>query len=190
MDQLEFLKLIVRLIEQANLEYMIVGSYASGYWGEPRSTYDVDIVVAFKASDLPALEKLFPIDQFYMSPQAALDAIAAAGQFNVIHPESGNKVDFMMQSNDSWGQQQLRHRKRVVFAPQFEAWIGAPEDVIISKMRYYREGGSDKHLRDIAGMMKVSSDLIDRGYIAKWAQDLDLMDIWQAILSRIGAAGK
>lgn len=53
-------------------------------------------------------------------------------------------------------------------------------------MLYYREGQSDKHLRDIAGMLKVSGDIIDRDYVTKWAQELDVLDIWQAILRRVG----
>lgn len=188
MDQLEFLKLVVHLLEQADLTYMIVGSYASGYWGEPRSTYDVDIVVAFAITDLPKLEKLFPPDQFYLSSRAAIDAIIAGSQFNVIHPDSGNKVDFMIENRTGWAGEQLARRKRVVFAPEFQAWVGAPEDVIISKMLYYREGASDKHLRDIAGMLKISGDQIDRAYVAKWAAELGVADIWQAILQRVGLA--
>ena len=44
----------------------------------------------------------------------------------------------------------------------------------------------DKHLRDIAGMLKVSRDIIDRAYVAGWAKELDVLDIWQAILQRVG----
>ena len=186
MDQLEFLKLVVQLVEQAHLNYMIVGSYASGYWGEPRSTYDVDIVVMLAATDLPLLERLFPPEQFYMSSRAALDAIIAKSQFNVIHPDSGNKVDFMIASETGWAKEQLARRRQVVFSPGFSAWVGASEDVIISKMLYYREGASDKHLRDITGMLKVSGDQIDRDYVTRWATELEVLDIWQAILKRVG----
>ncbi len=186
MDQLEFLKLVVHRLEKAGLTYMIVGSYASGYWGEPRSTYDVDIVVAFSVADLPTLEKLFPADQFYLSSRAAIDAIIARTQFNVIHPDSGNKVDFMIENRTGWAGEQLARRKRVTFSAGFQVWVGAPEDVIISKMLYYREGASDKHLRDIAGMLKVSGDQIDRDYVTRWAAELNVLDIWQAVLSRLG----
>lgn len=188
MDQLEFLKLVAGLLEKGNLPYMVVGSYASGFWGEPRSTYDLDVVISLRATDLPMLEKLFPPDEFYLSTRAALDAIISKTQFKVIHPDSGNKIDFMIESSGAWAEQQMAHRRRVTFAPGFDTWIGAPEDIIISKMLYFREGGSDKHTRDITGMLSVNGDVIDRGYVAKWARELDVLDIWQAILTRMGEA--
>lgn len=186
MDQLEFLKVVTQKLEQAGLRFMVVGSYASGYWGEPRSTYDLDVVVALAAEDLEAIQGAFPSDEYYLSPRAALDAVIARSQFNIIHPDSGNKIDVMIEQQSAWGKQQLARRRRVEFAKGFETWVGAPEDVILSKMLYYREGQSDKHLRDIAGMLKVSGDIIDREYIGKWARELDVLDIWQAILQRVG----
>ncbi len=52
-------------------------------------------------------------------------------------------------------------------------------------MEYYREGGSEKHLRDITGILKVSGDEIDRTYIDQWARRLDLNEIWKAIQERL-----
>lgn len=70
-------------------------------------------------------------------------------------------------------------------SPEQEAYFASPEDVIIKKMDFYREGGSEKHLRDITGILKISSDIIDIDYITKWADSLSLRDIWDAILKRI-----
>lgn len=187
MGQLEFLKLIVHLLDQADFRYMIVGSFASGYWGEPRTTYDVDVVISLSPDDLPLVVSLFPEADFYLSLPAAMDAIRRGGQFNVIHPESGNKVDFMVEEATDWGRQQIQRRKFVDFDEGFQCWVGAPEDIILSKLRYYQEGQSPKHLRDIAGMLKVSDAEIDRRYIADWADKLGVLDVWQAILSRLGA---
>ena len=64
--------------------------------------------------------------------------------------------------------------------------MARPEDVILSKMQYYKEGGSEKHLRDIAGMLKISGENIDFGYIASMVKRLDVEDVWQAILRRAG----
>ncbi len=185
MGQLEFLKLVVRILEQANLRYMLVGSYASGFWGEPRTTYDVDIVIALSPDNVPTIEAVFPSDGFYLSVEAALEAVQTGGQFNVIHPSSGNKIDFMIQSPTEWGRQQLGRRLRIEFEEGFHCYIGSPDDIILSKLLYFREGQSTKHLRDIAGMLRVSPDEIDRLYIATWAQKLGVLDIWQAILARL-----
>ena len=53
-------------------------------------------------------------------------------------------------------------------------------------MGHYREGGSEKHLRDIMGILKVSGDVVDRSYVTRWADQMGLADIWQAILARLG----
>jgi hypothetical protein len=188
MDQLEFLKIVADKLERAGLRFMVVGSYASGYWGEPRSTYDLDVVVALAAEDIGIVQRAFPESDYYLSSRAALDAVIARSQFNIIHPDSGNKIDVMIEQQSGWAKQQLARRRQVEFAKGFHTWVGAPEDIIISKMLYYREGQSDKHLRDIAGMLKVSRDIIDRDYVTKWAKELDVLDIWQAILQRVGMA--
>jgi len=64
-----------------------------------------------------------------------------------------------------------------------------PEDVILGKMWYYAEGGSDKHLRDITGMLRISGDQIDRDDIRNWADKLGLADIWQSIQAKMDAKG-
>ncbi len=67
----------------------------------------------------------------------------------------------------------------------FEANFASPEDIIIMKMRYFKEGGSEKHLRDIAGIMKISGSEIDRAYIADWAKKLAVSKIWMQIEQKL-----
>jgi hypothetical protein len=64
--------------------------------------------------------------------------------------------------------------------------FASAEDVIIRKMQYFQQGGSDKHVRDIAGVLKIRGDRLDRHYIAEWADRLALRDVWELILTRAG----
>jgi hypothetical protein len=66
-----------------------------------------------------------------------------------------------------------------------EAVFASPEDVILKKMEYFKAGGSDKHLRDIVGILKVSTEQMDRSYITLWAERLGLADIWIGIVERL-----
>ena len=91
----------------------------------------------------------------------------------------------MISGRDDWSQMQLQRAKKVQLLPDLEGNASSPEDVIISKMRYYQEGGSDKHLRDSAGVLVVQGDRIDRSYIEHWVQHFGLTAIWNAILKRI-----
>jgi hypothetical protein len=59
--------------------------------------------------------------------------------------------------------------------------VASPEDIILMKLRYFTAGGSDKHLRDIAGMLRVMREQVDRAYIEGWARDLGVMDSWLAV---------
>jgi hypothetical protein len=107
------------------------------------------------------------------------------GQFNVIHPASGNKIDFVMARDDAWGRSQLARRIRKPILPDREAFVAAPEDVIIGKLWYYHEGESEKHLRDIASMLRVSGDEIDLAYVEHWAKQLGFDAGWEAVRDRL-----
>jgi hypothetical protein len=185
-EQADLLKMVVEILEELKIPYMVVGSIASGAYGEPRMTQDIDVVIDLREEQIKSLCAEFPLGEFYVSPEAALDAVRQQGQFNVIHPSSGNKIDFMIARRDSWGRTQLSRRQRVLVLPDQKGYTARPEDIIISKMIYYREGGSEKHLRDITGILKVSESEVDRDYVAKWAKELGLMEIWEAILKRVG----
>jgi hypothetical protein len=67
-----------------------------------------------------------------------------------------------------------------------DAFFVSPEDVIIKKMEYYREGGSGKHLRDIAGIVRLLEDRLDRQMIERQATALGLGSVWRAICQRVG----
>lgn len=185
MEQPDLLKYAIQALEQLNIRYAIVGSFASGVWGESRFTQDIDILIELKVQQVSSLCAAFPDTEFYVSATAAKEAVAQHGQFNVIHPTSGTKIDFMVAGGESWVKAQLERRKRVPFFPDQDGAVAAPEDVILGKLVYFREGGSDKHLRDIAGILKFSWNLIDRSYIDRVAAQLGIADIWQTVLDGV-----
>lgn len=186
MEQVDVLKYCIDVLERLGITYMVVGSFASGAYGEPRLTQDIDIVIEPQPGQIEQLCDAFPSTDFYVSREAAARALEGRAQFNVIHPDSGNKIDFMISSVDAWGREQIARRRRAQILPDREAAIAEPADIILSKMRYYQEGGSEKHLRDIAGILKVSGEKVDRAYVERWAQVMGLMEIWRAVLNRIG----
>ncbi len=186
MDQAELLRYVAATLEAQAVDYMVVGSFASATYGEPRLTHDIDIVVQLAEKQIGNLVGAFPSPEFYVSESAVREAISQRGQFNVIHPSSGNKIDFMIARNDAWGRSQFARRIRRSILPDRETYVAAPEDVILGKLWYFQEGGSDKHLRDITGILKVSGDEIDRDYIAHWAKQLGVTKPWQAVLERLG----
>jgi hypothetical protein len=187
-EQPEFVRRVVEVLESAGIKYMLAGSVASMAYGEPRMTQDVDVIAALRYGDIAALCRQFPFPEYYVSEEAARRAIATGGQFNIIHPSSGNKVDMVMAQPTAWGDSEMARRQRVKVFPDLEPYLASPEDVIIGKMLYYQEGGSEKHTRDITGILRMRKGMVDHSYIEKWARELGLSDIWRSIL--VGLQGK
>ena len=60
-----------------------------------------------------------------------------------------------------------------------QVWIAPPEYVIIRKLQYHREGGSEKHLKDIAGMLTLSSGQIVYPLLEEMVSRHSLEKEWQ-----------
>src|SRR5688572_25990201 len=178
MDQAQLLSFLLDVLERQGLRYAIAGSHASMAYGEARFTNDIDVVVALTPLTLRAFCAAFPESDFYVSEDGARTAAARGGQFNIIHPESGLKIDVIVPKTEfEWAQ--LTRTVRAPASAKRDACYASPEDVIIKKMEAYNEGGSEKHLRDITGILKVMGDRVDRSYIDGWARTMDLAQIWK-----------
>jgi hypothetical protein len=178
--QAELLRYLVETLEGLGIDYMIVGSHASIYYGEPRFTQDVDVVVELTPSTVLDFLGRFPPSEFYVSEDAARDAVAGRGRFNIIHGASGVRIDVFLGKDAEYDRLRFARRQRLPLLPGQEAYFARPEDVILYKLLYVREGGSDRHLRDVAGMLAVSGPEIDVGYVSEWARPLGVAEIWNA----------
>jgi hypothetical protein len=170
-----------------NVPYLVVGSFASIAYGESRFTQDIDIIAAFQLKHVNDLLAAFPPDDFYRSEAAIREAIRTSSQFNVIHPSSGNKIDFILPRVDEWATVRMARRRPVRLLPDRDVMTAAPEDVILGKLWYFSEGGGDRHLRDIAGILRVSGDGVNRAEVERWASKLGYLELWQQILAKVDA---
>jgi hypothetical protein len=96
---------------------------------------------------VPGLLARFPPPEFYRAEDAIRDAISTRGQFNIIHPESSLKVDVIARKDTPYDLVEFSRRQWRPALEKREAYFARPEDVIIYKMIYYRQGGSERHLR-------------------------------------------
>ncbi|TWT86331.1 hypothetical protein Mal64_38720 [Pseudobythopirellula maris] len=186
MDQLDLLRLVVETLDRLGVDYAVVGSFASGAWGEPRLTQDIDLVVDLDVFDAESICNAFHADDFYVSKTAAHEAVECRGQFNLLHPASGNKIDFMIAGDSDWSRTQLSRCIQAPLLPEKYVKVAAPEDVILAKLIYYREGGSEKHVRDITGILVTGAVEIDRQYLDRFAEQLGVEEEWRSILQKLG----
>ena len=184
MERFNLLRHVAGILESMGLRYFVTGSSATIVYGEPRMTNDIDIVVDLPEHRVAALCKHFLNDHYYISEEAAHEAVRRKSQFNIIHHESGLKVDFMIPADTRFNESRFERAKSLRAGTDFDAFFASPEDVIIKKMEYYREGRSEKHLRDIAGVLKGEEE-IDVAYIATWAEKMGLSEIWGTIQLRM-----
>lgn len=186
MGPYELLRTIVATLERLQIPYLVTGSVAAMAYGEPRMTNDIDIVAGIKEEHIPGLLQAFPAVEYYVSDEMIREAIRHQGQFNIIHPSSGLKVDIIIRRNTLFDISRFRRARRIQPGENYEADFAAPEDVIIKKMEFYKAGGSEKHLRDITGILRISGEDVDMLYISDWAERLGLTEIWEAVKNRLG----
>lgn len=185
MTQAELLRYLVDVLETLGVRYMIGGSQAAVYYGEPRFTQDIDVVAELAVTQLPDVLERFPPEEFYVSEDAAREAIETRGQFNIVHPGSGLKIDVFVNKDTAYDRLRLDRRERLPLVPGRDAYFARPEDLILYKLLYFREGGSELHIRDIVGILRVSGSTVDTRYITEWADRLGVRALWDSVLKRV-----
>jgi hypothetical protein len=184
MQQADLFLLFTAPLDRATLTYMVTGSVASMAYGEPRLTNDIDIVIELPVESVGILSKAFPLSEFYCPPEEVMIVEArraSRGHFNIIHHESGHKADIYMRGQDplqAWG---LERRSWLDLSSAGGIWLAPPEYVIVRKLEYFREGGSEKHVQDIQGILAVSGDQLDRASLTRWTEHLDLAGVWRTV---------
>jgi predicted nucleotidyltransferase len=182
MEQIDLLRYALNVLERLGIPYALVGSFGSSAFGEPRSTRDIDILIDLPESKISLLCAAFPAPDFLLQEVAVRDAVRQHFQFNLLHPASGNKIDFILPRSDAWGRSQLSRAKRIRIQPNLEANVASPEDVIVGKLWYFSLGGGERHLRDIAGILRVSGDRVNRDEIEHWAAELGYAEVWRQVV--------
>lgn len=181
----DFAVLIADMLEVAGADYFISGSMGSMAYGEYRSTNDVDIVVDLRYGHLHAFREVFQHPEYYFSLEAAREAMEHCTSFKVIHNASGLKVDFKIPDESAFNASRFQRVRGFEMLPGRRVKISAPEDIILKKLEFYKLGGSDKHLRDIASMIKFSGSSFDREYLERCATTLGVTEVWAAVKSRV-----
>jgi hypothetical protein len=156
---------------------------ASMTYGELRTTRDVDVIVSLRGVDVPKLLARFPLSDYYHDQSAALGAVRTGGEFNIIDHERGLKIDVFV-ANDEISDQQIAHARRLPLPSGGTAMFSAPEELILRKMEFYSFGWSEKHLRDITGMLDRPGAEIDEVRVAELAAKHDLSNVWSAVQAR------
>jgi hypothetical protein len=174
---------VAGILDRLGVRHTIGGSIAASFAGEPRSTIDIDFVVALAHDAVaPLTAALEP--EFYVSAEALHRAIDVLGTANLIHQQSQVKVDLFIAGGTPIDEQQLARRCRVEVRPGEFIHIHPPEDILLQKLRWFRKGGgkSDRQWRDIVSIIRTQGTRLDHVYLDQNARLLDVtVELQQAM---------
>lgn len=162
-------------LDSAGFAYMLSGSLALSFYGKPRMTRDIDVVVDIRGRDVTRFVQLFAED-FYVDEGSVRDAAARRGMFNIIHNGLMIKVDVIARGDDPYRREELERRRTLVAdpgdgSPSFPVRVAAPEDLLLSKLVWAKDSLSETQLGDARNIVQSVPDL-DWSYVETWGASL------------------
>ena len=184
MPQQELLVRLVRTLDDLKIPYMLTGSMASSLQGEPRSTHDIDILVALQESSLKGMTEAFPPSDFYLYEPSIRAAIDEKSMFNVINTKEGDKIDFWILTDEPFDRSRFA-RKIEEKIMGIGVQVSTPEDTILAKLKWAVDsGGSEKQFTDALRVYEVQYELLNFEYLSLWVGRLGLGELWNQLRQR------
>jgi hypothetical protein len=174
----ELLATVIGHLDRTGIPYMVTGSLASSYHGEPRATRDIDIVIDPAPDRLAQLLGRLEEAGFYVDRDTALGALVSRTQFNAIGPDA-SKVDFIIRRDRPFSIEEFARRQPADLLGT-AGFVTTAEDLVIAKLEWSAASGSDRQLRDVAGILAVTETL-DTAYIERWAAELGVAETWRMV---------
>jgi len=182
-EQREFLGRLVDLLGKAGIPYMLAGSLGSSFHGRPRATNDIDLVIAPTEPQFRQFLETLGSD-YYVSQEAAWAAFHRRSTFNIIDIKTQWKADLRIRQARSFSMMEFSRRQKAIVLDT-DVWIVSPEDVILSKLEWAQESGSQRQIEDVLGVLQVQYDRLDKEYLRKWAKELGVADALAELVKKV-----
>jgi hypothetical protein len=164
LTELDVLGIVGQRLTANGVAFMLTGSFAMAHYTTPRMTRDIDIVVALGLQDVERIVAAFAGD-FYIDADDARIAVQSERLFNLMHYGSGVKVDLIIRKSSEYRVLEFSRRQRVALGA-IETWIASREDLILSKLVWASDSGSELQRRDVRQLL---GSAVDMDYLRKWA---------------------
>jgi len=188
-DPIQVALRVADALESCGVPYLVGGSLASSFSGEPRSTLDVDLVVALEAPQIGPFVAALGED-FHADQDALHRAVSQKSRANLLHYATATKVDLFVVGGSPVDEEQMDRRERIHVAtePDRYLYFYTPEDILLQKLRWYRLGNevSDRQWRDIRGIVLHQQGALDETYLGRSARILGVGDLLERALRNEG----
>ncbi|OIN96148.1 hypothetical protein AUJ66_07285 [Candidatus Desantisbacteria bacterium CG1_02_38_46] len=170
------------LMNEAKIDYMIIGGVATAAWGMPRPTYDVDIMMTFPRKKITQL-LLLAAKHGFLYQEEEIERLLKSDmirlRYKIPEKDFSIPIDCIFASVEY--QQQALQRKQKKKIDQHWIWFASPEDVAILKLISFR--GRDQ--LDIESVLIQQGEKFDLNYVKKWAKKFGLGKNLKLILKKL-----
>lgn len=175
---------VVEALEAMGVHDHIGGSCASSIHGIPRQTRAFDLVVALTPETAAALARRLA-GEFFADESIARAAAHHKRSFNVVHLDSGIKVDLFVLGDSEFDREEFRRAALMQVDAQHHASVKSPEDTMLRQLLWYRIGGevSERQWTDVLGIARLQGDRLDRTYLQHWALKLGVQELLEQVQS-------
>ncbi|MBV7334101.1 hypothetical protein KFU94_38880 [Chloroflexi bacterium TSY] len=182
---------VLDALNALEVPYMIVGSYASNYWGRPRMTHDADLVIELNAHQATGLAQRLA-NEFYAPDFVIQEAAERGDHFNVIHLKTSFKIDFWLRKQNAYEKTCFERRLQGTMFDR-KVWLTSAEDIILSKLLWYKMSPVlERQIQDVVEVYEIQLQYLDIDHIELYtAQQLlsGQNHHWRQVVdhSRVGA---
>jgi predicted nucleotidyltransferase len=173
---LRSLQRLLKLLEEKDVPYMIIGGYALPFYGRIRTTVDVDLAVAIKTekelTQFLNLLRSMDFEPTISSPNNPLIVILDLKEKMEI--ELWLRPDGIVFDDET-----LRRRQKVKLDSSTWAWVVSAEDFIVNKLARPDRGVIDE--QDVKSVLIRQENKLDNEYLKRRAKEVGVLAVLQAI---------
>jgi len=165
---------IISLFDEHGVDYLLMGGIAVRFWAIPRPTFDVDFTLAVEPEQAAWLCERFEEQGFSVSEahkKGFVDSLKGMNKFGVVRYAAGREVRVdMFLVTTPYQERAFRRRVRARINGK-EAWMIAPEDLILHKLI----AGRPRDLVDAIDVLSLNP-AVDAAYLRDWAAVLGVSE--------------
>jgi hypothetical protein len=166
----EILKLICAFLNEEGVEYVVVGGLAVLFYGIPRTTRDIDIVIVMNMDETKRFVEFLKENDFFADGEDIKTAFEE--KFHATIEDKTSMLRLVLKGIYGENNRITLERRRKVNFADFEIYVAAPEDLIANKLLF----GSEQDVKDVGGIYARQFDYRDMAYLKEGCERLEVYE--------------